>query len=73
VIRSIDGQAGEETMERTMFGVRSGAGKGWHKASRRRASRPLNRAQEIVVLGVVFALGVGLQLALIIHLAPAAP
>jgi hypothetical protein len=57
-----------------MFGARSGAGTGRDKAlRRRRRSRPLNRAQEIAVLGLVFAVGVGLQLALLINLAPAAP
>jgi hypothetical protein len=55
-----------------MFGVRPGAGTGRDKARRRR-SRPLNRAQEIAVLGLIFAVGVGLQLALLINLAPAAP
>ena len=57
-----------------MFGGRSGAGTERDKVLRhQRRSRPLNRAQEIVVLGLVFAVGVALQLALLIHLAPAAP
>jgi len=57
-----------------MFGARSGAATGRDKVlRRRRRSRPLNRAQEIAVLALVFAVGVGLQLALLINLAPAAP
>ena len=57
-----------------MFGVRSGAGTERDEAPRRRRrSRPLNRAQEIAVLGLVFAVGVALQLALLINFAPAAP
>jgi len=55
-----------------MSGLRSGMGTKFFSPAARRArrSRPLSRFQEVVMLGVVFALGVGLQLTLILKLAP---
>jgi hypothetical protein len=66
---------GEGIMEQEVFWSRPGTGIGAGRkpaAKTRRRSRPLNRFQEAVVLVVVFAAGVGLQLALLMHLGPVA-
>ena len=40
-------------------------------AQERRRSRPLTRMQEIAVLAVAFAVGAALQVAYVLHVAPA--
>ena len=55
-----------------MSGLRFGMGTKWpvRTGKRARRSRPLTRVQEVLVLGMVFAVGVGLQLTLVLKLAP---
>jgi len=55
-----------------MSGLRFGTGTKWlaRTGKRARRPRPLTRVQEVLVLGMVFAIGVGLQLTLVLKLAP---
>jgi len=68
----VDEGSDEGIMDQHLFRPRdeTGASEG-SSAPERRRSRPLTRMQEIAVLAVAFAVGAALQVAYVLHVAPA--